>query len=97
MALFERVGAQILAISINSAATNQEFARKIGATFPLLSDAKKAVAKSYGVLHPLFRVARRVTFVIDRDGAVRHVEKGSAAVDPAGAYEACQRLEQAKL
>jgi peroxiredoxin len=95
VALFERVGAQILAISINSAATNQEFARKIGATFPLLSDAEKAVTKS--VLHPLFRVARRVTFVIDRGGAVRHVEKGAAAVDPAGAYEACRRLEQAKL
>jgi len=81
-----------LAVSINSEKSNKRFAEKIGATFPLLCDTRKAVSKDYGVLHPLFRVARRVTFVIGKDGIIRHIDRGSVAADPSGAERACSLL-----
>jgi thioredoxin-dependent peroxiredoxin len=92
MRLFEQAGAQVLAVSVSGGAANRQFAEKLGVSFPLLSDTQKSVAKSYRVLHPLFRVARRVTFVIDQQGVIRQVERGSAAIDPGGALEACLRL-----
>ena len=38
---------------------------------------------------PIIRWANRVTFVIDKQGVIREVIKGSAAIDPAGALSAC--------
>ena len=39
----------------------------------LLSDASQKTARAYGVLMPN-GMASRVTFVIDRDGVIRHVD-----------------------
>lgn len=39
--------------------------------FPLVADLKKSIARDYGVLHD-GAVALRGTFLIDRDGIVRH-------------------------
>ncbi len=82
----------MVGISVNKAPANQQFAAKLGVKFPLLSDTTKTVAKSYGVLYPLLRIARRATFVIDRQGIVRHLERGRAAADPERALEAASRL-----
>jgi peroxiredoxin len=61
-------------------------------TFPLLSDFKREVSKAYGVLDEVNFVARRTTFVVDKDGMIRHIEQGSSAIDPTGAYQACSLL-----
>ena len=42
--------------------------------FPLLSDADGSVAAKYDVLRAGGRMAARVTFVIDPEGVVRHVD-----------------------
>jgi len=34
-------------------------------------------------------VGRRATFVIDKEGVIRHIEQGAGAIDPTGAYQAC--------
>ncbi len=60
-------------------------------TFPLLCDTTRAVSKLYGVLS-LFRVAKRVTFVVDKQGIIRHIDRGAAAADPGGALEAVLAL-----
>jgi peroxiredoxin Q/BCP len=39
----------------------------------LLSDASQKTARAYGVLMPN-GMASRVTFIIDRDGVIRHVD-----------------------
>lgn len=70
---------------------NKRFAQKIGVRFPLLSDTSKAVSKQYGVLS-IFRVASRTTFVVDKQGIIRHIDRGSAAADPSGAEQACGLL-----
>lgn len=33
--------------------------------------------------------ATRATFVVDKDGIIRHVEQGNTAIDPSGAYQVC--------
>jgi peroxiredoxin Q/BCP len=81
---------------VDSQERNQKFARAIAATYPLLSDTQKSVAKQYGVLNWVLRFANRTTFVIDKDGIIRHIDKGSAALDPANAHQACSLLEHGK-
>jgi len=59
----------------------------------VLSDESKAVTKEYGVLYPLIRVAKRVTFIIDREGVIRDIREGGEAADPAKAEQACSLLK----
>ncbi len=39
----------------------------------MLGDPERKIAKAFGVLWPLIRVPRRITFVIDRTGIIRGV------------------------
>ena len=81
----------MLAVSINKPETNKGFRAKLGAAFPFLSDQKRAVSRQYGALG-IFRIAKRVTFVIDKQGTIRHVDRGPAAADPSSAIEAATAL-----
>jgi peroxiredoxin Q/BCP len=84
----------VLGISLDSRERNRRFAEQTGASFPLLSDTEKKVAKAYGVLSFTRLFANRVTFVIDKDGIIRHIDESSAALDPATAHQACNLLEK---
>jgi mycoredoxin-dependent peroxiredoxin len=66
-------GATLLAVSCDPVYALRAFADAEGLAFPLLSDfwPHGAVASAYGVLDPDKGCARRSTFVVDRDGAVR--------------------------
>ena len=79
----------MLGISLDSQERNRKFAQETGATFPLLCDTEKKVAKAYGVLNFSRLFANRVTFVIDKDGIIRHIEKDDDAISHAGALRAC--------
>ena len=79
----------MLGISLDSQDRNRKFAEETGASFPLLSDTDKQVAKSYGVLSFTRLFANRMTFVIDKEGIIRHIDEGSDALDPSGAFQAC--------
>jgi len=59
-----------------------------------LCDTDKAVAKAYGVLSFTRLFANRVTFVIDKDGIIRHIEKDSDAIEHSGALHACSPREK---
>lgn len=72
--------------------TVREFARSLGAAYPLLSDETRQVSKAYGVLDPSGEFARRVTFVVDSSGIIRRIDEGADAVDPGGAVTFCKRL-----
>ena len=78
-----------MGISLDSQERNRKFAEETGASFPLLCDTAKQVAKAYGVLSFTHLFANRVTFVIDKDGFIRHLDEGSDALDPSGAIHAC--------
>jgi peroxiredoxin len=89
IAKFEATETQVLGISVDSFAANRRFAQDIGVTFPLLSDFKRKVSKDYGIFDEERFFATRATFVIDKEGIIRHVEQGNSAIDPTGAYQVC--------
>ena len=65
-------GVRVVGVSVDDCPAQKAFATKYGLEFPLVADAKKEVAGKYGVLGPRGS-ARRVSFLIDRDGKVVEV------------------------
>ena len=96
IAKFDATDTQVLGISMDSFAANKRFAQDIGVTFPLLSDWKRTVVKDYGLLNEQSGYSRRATFVIDKEGLIKHIEEGSTAIDPTGAYQVCNLFEHKK-
>jgi peroxiredoxin Q/BCP len=75
---FEEAGASVMGISLDDVKSQKDFADKYSLPFPLLSDAKRAVADAYGVLGSFgtMTVAKRHTFLIAPDGTVaKHYAK----------------------
>ncbi len=70
---FKEAGAEVIGVSSDSEASHAKFATKFKLPFTLLADAGGAVRQRYGVPATLGLLPGRVTFVIDRDGIVRHV------------------------
>ncbi|HEX4135491.1 MAG TPA: peroxiredoxin [Bryobacteraceae bacterium] len=70
---FRVIGAEILGISDDSTSSHEKFASKYNLPFTLLSDKGGRVRKLYGVKKTFGVIPGRVTFVIDRNGVVRHV------------------------
>ena len=66
---YEELGAAIVGVSVDDVASQKDFADKYHLPFPLLSDASKVVAESYGVLRES-GVANRQSFIIDPQGRV---------------------------
>ncbi len=81
---------------MDSFASNKEFAKQLGVTFPLLSDWKREVSKAFGLYNEESGYGRRATFVVDTEGKLQHVEVGNTAVDPSGAYQSCDLIQQRK-
>jgi peroxiredoxin Q/BCP len=64
------VGTQIIGISPQSTSSHRRFSNQFKLPFPLLSDAKKAAIKAYGVDGMFGIGVRRVTFLIDKNKIV---------------------------
>ncbi len=77
---------------MDSFAANKRYAEDLGVTFPLLSDWHRKVVKDYGIFNEQSGYARRATFVVDKNGLIQHIEEGNSAIDPTGAYQACNFL-----
>lgn len=70
---FQDAGAEVIGVSSDSPDSHAKFASKHRLPFVLLSDRDGAVRRAYGVPATLGLLPGRVTYVIDRDGVVRHV------------------------
>ncbi len=75
----------ILGMSVDSVWANVAFAEKLGVQFHILSDAKRDISRAYGVFDEQSVIARRTTFVIDRQGLVHEVFMAKEALHPAPA------------
>jgi peroxiredoxin Q/BCP len=90
----------VLGVSRDSPAANAAFAKQIGVTFPLLSDMNARVMERYGILQKTsikgvpFEWARRTTFVIDKEGIIRHIQQGNTAINPNDAVAVCLDLNR---
>ena len=86
----------ILGMSVDSTWANEAFAEKLGVKFPILSDASRDIARSYGVFNEKGLVANRTTFVIDKNGVVQKEFMATEALDPNKSLEACALLKEVK-
>jgi len=70
---FVKAGAEVIGVSGDSVGKHQAFAEHHRLPFTLLADEGNALRKAYGVPAKLWILPGRVTYVIDREGVVRHV------------------------
>ena len=82
---------QVLGVSLDSPFSNKAFADSIGVTFPLLSDWGGKTTKDYGVYMDRYQAARRVNYLIGKDGKVLEMSLDREAIDPAKIVAACER------
>jgi len=84
--VYEKLHAQVIAISVDSLFTLDKFKSEQKLNFPLLADFNREVAAAYGCLYDDFvlgmkRVAKRSAFVVDKDGIIRYAEVLESAGD----------------
>jgi peroxiredoxin len=77
--MYQGLGANVVGISVDTIFAIKWFSEQNKIEFPLLSDFNKKTIRDYDVVLPEFivgykEVAKRSTFVIDKDGIVRFVE-----------------------
>ncbi len=77
--VFEKKGAVIIGVSIDSVESHRKFAGKYDLPFTLLSDEKKVMVKAYGVWKQKnmygkkYMGVERTTFVIDEEGRIAQI------------------------
>jgi peroxiredoxin Q/BCP len=69
---FTDAGAEVLGISSDSEASHKKFAEKYNLPFSLLSDKGGVVRGAFGVPANFGLLPGRVTYVIDKQGTIRH-------------------------
>ena len=83
-------GVQVVGVSFDTTASHQRFIKKCQLNFTLLADPKGKVADAYSVRIPKRTLARRVSFLIRKDGKIlavfdnrnpaQHLPKMQAAI-----------------
>lgn len=61
--------------SVDRPEKNKDFAKSVGADYPILSDPGGQVARAYGVTGAIQKWASRWTFYIGADGKILHIDK----------------------
>ena len=86
IATYSGLDAEILAVSVDSLFTLEQFKKAENYNFQLLSDFNKNVSRAYGSLYEDFvldmkGVSKRSAFVIDKEGMVQYAEVLDSAGD----------------
>ena len=68
-----KLGAEVLGVSGQSVESHKSFATHYGLPFILLSDQENKVRELYGVPSTMGIIPGRVTYIIDKNGLVRHI------------------------
>lgn len=81
IAKLRQAGAEVMGVSLDNVKSHADFAAKYHVPFPLLSDAGRTVATTYGVLVSGMgtHYAKRTTFLVDPDGRIAKIYRD---VDP---------------
>lgn len=70
---FKDLGAEVIGVNAGSLESHKEFASKHNLPFILLVDKDNTVRKLYGVPSTMGIIPGRVTYIIDKNGIVRHI------------------------
>lgn len=73
--LLEKLGAQVVGMSIDDSFSHKKFADKYNLPFPLLSDSSGEVASLYGALNNflVIKLAKRYTYLINPEGKIAKI------------------------
>ena len=73
---FEAASTQVMGINTDHIYSHEAWAKSLGGiSYPLLGDIHREVVKKYGIYWPDLNANYRATFVIDKQGKVRFVER----------------------
>lgn len=70
---FKDLGAEVIGVNAGSVESHRKFAENHNLPFILLSDKSNEVRRLYGVPSTLGLIPGRVTYIIDKQGVVRHI------------------------
>ena len=73
MADLQKGGVEVVGVSFDNEESHRKFIEKHSLNFSLLADSDGKIADAYGVRVPGKNVARRVSFLIGKDGRIAHV------------------------
>jgi thioredoxin-dependent peroxiredoxin len=80
MSELQKDNVQVLGVSFDNAASHQKFISKFNLNFPLLVDTDGKIADEYGARMPKRpNMAKRVSFLIGKDGKIAHVTDNPSA------------------
>jgi thioredoxin-dependent peroxiredoxin len=94
MADLKKDNVQVIGVSFDSADSHKKFIAKHNLNFPLLADTDGKIADAYGVRRGEGKnVARRASFLIDKNGKIAHVtDNPSADIHLAEMKDAVEKL-----
>jgi len=85
LADYEKLGADVIAISVDSPFSQEVWAQKNGIKLTIVSDLNKETTKAYDVLFPMLAgvgdTSARAAFVIGKDGVVKYAEQTATPKD----------------
>ena len=87
----EAADTQVLGVSTDSPFSNAAWAEKEGFKFPILSDWGGELTKQLGIYNTQYHAARRVTFLLDKEGKVLETQMDREAIDPTAVVASCER------
>lgn len=89
-------GVEVIGVSFDNEESHQRFIEKHNLNFPLLADTDGKIADAFGVRVPGKNVARRVSFLIGKDGKIAHVtDSPQADIHLSDMKEAVAKLKKA--
>ena len=92
---YKKENVEVVGVSFDSAESHQKFIEKHQLNFPLLVDTDGKIADAFGVRRePGKNMARRATFLINKEGKIVHVtDTASADVHLSDLKEAVKKLK----
>jgi peroxiredoxin len=86
----------VIGISADAPDRNLAWTKALKLPFRLGSDVDGRVSRQYAVWNDTWRLAQRVTFVVDRSRIIRYVEEGGLAIDTGRTLDAVAKLARAR-
>jgi len=91
---FQKKDVVVLGVSIDSTKSHKNFKDKYNLNFPLISDKSREIVEKYGATGDS-KSAKRVTFIIDRNGKIAYVYSKVTPKDHS--VEVMKKLQELKL
>ena len=84
---------QVVGVSMDSPFANKAFADKEDIKFPIASDwfnEGKVTKEVFGIYSEKYKAARRINYLIGKDGKVIAIQEDKDAIDPTKLVDACK-------